>query len=146
FVAAARRVRKVLGGGMRQVGVLAAAARVALDEGPGRLAEDHVHARALAEGAAALPGVLVDLEAVQTNIVRVRVEGPDGAPLADYEPLVRALAGDGVWAVALGSLGVRFVTHRDVSLADAYRAVAALELRVPEVLRGAAAALERTPA
>ena len=70
----ARRVRKMLGGGMRQAGVIAAAGIVALEKMVDRLAEDHANARALAEGVAKLPGLAVDLASVQTNIVIFRVE------------------------------------------------------------------------
>ncbi|HSD85267.1 MAG TPA: low-specificity L-threonine aldolase [Anaerolineae bacterium] len=69
FIAQARRYRKMLGGGMRQAGVLAAAGIVALEKMIDRLAEDHAHARRLAEGLADTPGVAVDLDRVQTNII-----------------------------------------------------------------------------
>ncbi|CAG0930756.1 threonine aldolase [Thermoflexales bacterium] len=69
FIAQARRYRKMLGGGMRQAGVLAAAGIVALEKMIERLAEDHVNARRLAEGLADMPGVTIDLERVQTNII-----------------------------------------------------------------------------
>src|SRR5213078_5276264 len=70
----ARRWRKRLGGGMRQVGVLAAAGLIALDRMVDRLAEDHSNARTLAEGLAELPGVRCDLDRVQTNLVYFDVE------------------------------------------------------------------------
>lgn len=69
FIYHARRARKALGGGMRQVGVLAAAGIVALEQMIDRLAEDHLHARMLAEGLAKLPGIMIDLDKVQTNLV-----------------------------------------------------------------------------
>jgi threonine aldolase len=68
FIAEARRKRKMLGGGMRQAGVLAAAGIVALEKMIDRLAEDHANARHLAEGLADMPGVAIDLDRVQTNI------------------------------------------------------------------------------
>src|SRR5881409_2117707 len=68
-VTRARRLRKMVGGGMRQAGIIAAAGIVALERMVGRLAEDHVNARTLAEGVAKLPGVRIDLASVQTNIV-----------------------------------------------------------------------------
>jgi threonine aldolase len=71
FVARARRIRKMLGGGMRQVGVLAAAGLVALEEMTGRLAEDHITARQLAEGLSKTPGVNIDMSQVQTNMVLI---------------------------------------------------------------------------
>ncbi len=130
-IAQARRFRKVLGGGMRQVGTIAAAALVALEEGPRRLHEDHARARRLAEGAAALPGVQVDLAAVETNIVFVRTE----AGAASYGKVAAALAAEGVLAVPLGELGLRFVTHRDVGDEDVERAVRALERAVEAEVR-----------
>jgi threonine aldolase len=69
FIRDARRSRKVIGGGMRQAGVLAAAGLVALQEMTGRLGEDHAHARTLAEGLAAIPCIQIDLSRVQTNMV-----------------------------------------------------------------------------
>jgi len=69
FIAQARRYRKMLGGGMRQAGVLAAAGIVALEKMIDRLAEDHSNARRLAEGLADMPGVAIDLDRVQTNII-----------------------------------------------------------------------------
>ncbi|RMG11202.1 MAG: aminotransferase class I/II-fold pyridoxal phosphate-dependent enzyme [Planctomycetota bacterium] len=131
FVARARRVRKTLGGGMRQVGVIAAAARVAFETGRERLAEDHANARALAEGVAEIPGALVDPAACETNILFLRTErGPES-----YPELQEALRAHGVWAIACGDLGVRFVTHRDVDRGDVERALAALREELPRLGR-----------
>lgn len=127
WIARARRARKMLGGGMRQVGVLAAPGLIALEEGPAQLARDHARARALARGVAAIPGAVVDVEACETNILFVRtVRGQDS-----YGPIVEGLRERGVLAVALGELGIRFVTHRDVDDADVERALAALRELVP---------------
>lgn len=71
FVARARRLRKMLGGGMRQVGVLAAAGLIALEKMTGRLAEDHERAQQLAEGLSKIPGVNIDMSQVQTNMVLI---------------------------------------------------------------------------
>jgi threonine aldolase len=106
----------VLGGGMRQAGILAAAGLYALEHHVARLAEDHLNAQALAEGLRGLPGL--EVEAPETNIVWVNVS----APLADR--LVPALAARGV--LATGTTRVRFVTHLDLSAADIGRAVAAV--------------------
>ncbi len=106
FVDEARRVRKALGGGMRQVGILAAAGLMALREGPAALPKDHARARALAAALAQVPG-LRPLPP-ETNIVMVDL---DHAGAADF---VRALAKAGVRALALGDARVRFVTHRDL--------------------------------
>ena len=73
FVARARRNRKILGGGLRQAGVLAACGLVSLREMTGRLEEDHENARLLAEALAGIPGVVVDLERVRTNIIWARL-------------------------------------------------------------------------
>ena len=117
FIGRLRHVRGLLGGGMRQVGVLCAAARLALDTGVERLAEDHANARRLAEGvAAALPGS-VDPSTVDTNIVFVELGGRDAAAVT------AALAKDGVMVAALGPSVIRAVTHRDVDAAGVDRAV-----------------------
>jgi threonine aldolase len=111
----ARRVRKQLGGGMRQAGIIAAAGIVALQTMIARLADDHENARQLAERLAA--GGL-DVVAPQTNIVVVRrAEG-------DAFPFVAALRAAGVRATAMDQGIVRFVTHRDASAADCERAAA----------------------
>jgi threonine aldolase len=120
FVAEARRVRKRFGGGMRQVGVLAAAGLVALETGPALLAEDHRRARVLAEALADLPGAELDLDAVETNIVIAHTrQRPAAAVVADLESR-------GVRAVPAAPHAVRFVTHRDVDDAQIDRALAAL--------------------
>lgn len=114
FINKARRARKVVGGGMRQGGVVAAAAMVALETGPGRLHEDHANARQIAETLASLPGVEVDLAAVQTNIIFFSVCREDvSAPV-----LCDRLAQYGVKASARDEQSIRFVTHRDVSAQD----------------------------
>src|SRR5262249_25543440 len=95
FVTEARRMRKALGGGMRQAGILAAAGVVALTEMVERLAEDHATARRLAEGLANIPGIVVEPEAVETNILVFGVAGPDGRP-GEVAPLVAAAARAGV--------------------------------------------------
>lgn len=119
FVAAARRARKAFGGGMRQAGVLAAPALLALRDGPALLAHDHARARRLAEGLAALPWARVDVAATETNIVMVEL--PDAAPAA----LLDHLRAHGVLAATAGPRRVRFVTHRDVDDAMVRRCLAA---------------------
>ncbi|MDQ4065576.1 MAG: aminotransferase class I/II-fold pyridoxal phosphate-dependent enzyme [Actinomycetota bacterium] len=122
-IAEARRIRKRLGGGMRQVGVIAAAARVALETGPGRLAEDHANARRLAEGVAELDPDAVDLDAVETNMVYV-----DLRPFGKQGPEVgQALLAEGILTLARVATDiVRLVTHRDVSADDIEVALGAL--------------------
>ena len=119
FIGRARRVRKMLGGGMRQAGIIAAAGIVALERMVDRLAEDHVNARRLAEGLAALPGLSVDLATVQTNIVIVRVER--GATAA--AELVTGCAARKVKVHAMGPGAIRCVTHKDVDGDDIARAL-----------------------
>jgi threonine aldolase len=121
FIGRARRWRKMLGGGMRQAGVIAAAGLVALERMVDRLAEDHANARRLAEGLAKLPGLVVDLSSVQTNIVIVRV---DGGP-AVTEALVRGCAARKVKVHAMGPAAIRCVTHKDVDGEDITRTLEA---------------------
>jgi threonine aldolase len=116
FVREARRVRKLFGGGMRQVGILAAAARVALAEERPRLAEDHENARRLAEGLG------VDPSTVETNILLV--ETPDAARTT------AALRDRGVWALPASPTALRFVTHGDVGHRDVEKAIEAFHVAV----------------
>jgi threonine aldolase len=119
FIGRAHRYRKMLGGGMRQVGVLAAAGIVAVETMVGRLSEDHARARLLAAGLARLPGVSIDLDRVQTNMVYVGV--------GDARVFADALCADGVLVNAVGTASVRFVTHADLREGDVERALAAVE-------------------
>jgi threonine aldolase len=118
-IAAARRVRKLLGGGMRQAGVLAAAGLVALETLLPRLAEDHANARLLGEALGRCRGVA--LAPVQTNMAIGVLEGRT-APDA-----VAALREQGVLATAMDATTLRLTTHRDVSRADCTRAAEAIE-------------------
>jgi threonine aldolase len=119
FIDQARAVRKMLGGGMRQAGVIAAAGLVALEETPKRLHEDHENARRLAEGLAELPGVKIDPEKVVTNIVIVDVA--ESGKTADT--ICAQLRERGVLAIGFGS-SIRLVTHYDVSRGNIETAVA----------------------
>ena len=110
FIARARKARKMLGGGMRQVGVIAAAAIVALETMVGRLAEDHEHARLLAQGLAQIPGVRIDPASVQTNIVVFDVE--DGAA---FQRRLREL---GVLSGGFSASRLRIVTHYGITRQD----------------------------
>jgi threonine aldolase len=113
FIDKARRARKMLGGGMRQAGVIAAAGIVALETMVERLRDDHENARVLAEGLAALPGVKIDLRSVQTNIVIFDMARTD----LDAAGLVLKLAGQGVQCFSVGPNRIRMVTHKDVDRA-----------------------------
>ncbi|MCU0724529.1 MAG: beta-eliminating lyase-related protein [Planctomycetes bacterium] len=120
FIDRARQLRKRLGGGMRQVGVLAAAGIVAVEEMRGRLAEDHANARLLADGMARLPGLERAGELVETNIFFVRTtRGP-------ARDLVERLSKERILALAMGERLCRFVTHHDVDHGDVERALAAM--------------------
>ncbi|MCL6452500.1 MAG: low-specificity L-threonine aldolase [Alicyclobacillus sp.] len=122
FIERARVWRKRLGGGMRQAGVIAAPGLVALETMVDRLAEDHANARWFAEAVAELPGMDVDLETVQTNIVIVDVAGTGLTANA----FVNRLGEAGVLCSAFGPTRVRFVTHHDVDRADVEAAFAAV--------------------
>jgi len=118
FIDYGRRLRKALGGGMRQVGVLAAAGLIALQKMTKRIKDDNRRARALAEKLTAHPGVVLDPEKVDTNIVIFGLDHPRYT-IPDF---LQALRERGVWALATRG-GIRFVTHRevddeDVALAD----------------------------
>jgi threonine aldolase len=116
----ARRFRKMLGGGMRQVGVLCAAALHALEHHRARLADDHANARRLADGLARLPGIRIDPGTVQTNIVIFEVERLTAAELA-----ARAAAA-GVRIAPIAARRLRAVTHLDVDAAGMDAALAAI--------------------
>jgi threonine aldolase len=122
FIAEARIGRKLLGGGMRQAGVLAAAGLVALEETPKILHRDHENARHLAEGIAHMKGVGLDPTKVVTNIVifDVRATGRTA------DEMVAELEKLGILSQTTAKYSVRFVTHYDVDRAGADRAIAAL--------------------
>ncbi len=118
FIARARRVRRMVGGGMRQAGIVAAAGLVALDTMVERLAEDHANARALAKGLASIPGVVLDPERVQTNIVIFDVAGGRSAP-----EVLEALAAKGLKVSYVGGASLRMVTHHGITASDVEEAV-----------------------
>ena len=113
-IARAVRARRMLGGAMRQSGILAAAGLWALDNNLSRLTEDHANARLLAERIAGLRGVRLDLKTVQTNIVIFHMD--EGAP--DAATVVARAQETGVLVSAFGARTVRAVTHLNVSRAD----------------------------
>lgn len=126
FTARVRRARKMLGGGMRQAGVIAAAGLVALRTGVERLSEDHQRARQIATRLAGLPGLQADPGSVETNMVLVDTSGLG----LSAEQMVAALAGRGIKAAPRPPDMVRFVTHRQIgdaevdALVDALRGIA----------------------
>jgi threonine aldolase len=122
FIEEARLVRKMLGGGMRQVGVLAAAGLVALEESPKRLHTDHENAKFLARGLAEIPGIKIDPSKVVTNILFLDVSGTG---LTSFQ-ISRRLAAEGVLANGVTPETMRMVTHYDVDRAGCERALRAL--------------------
>jgi len=122
FIEEARLTRKMLGGGMRQAGVLAAAALVALEESPQHLHIDHENAKFLAEGLAEIPGIKIDPAKVVTNILFCEVSGT-GLEAAEVS---RGLASEGVLAGAVTPTSIRMVTHYDVDRAGCERALRVL--------------------
>ena len=129
FIDQAKRWRKMLGGGMRQAGVLAAAGLVALDTMIDRLAEDHQHARRLAQGLANIDGLSVDPESIQTNIVYFGVD-EDLGTAAD---VIAALKRHGVLVSYPGKQSIRMVTHRHISSEDIEEALSRTSAAVREL-------------
>lgn len=119
FIRKARKNRKVLGGGLRQAGILAAAGIVALEQMVDRLAEDHAHARFLAEELANIPGLTIDPAAFPTNILICSV-AKLGISAARFSAL---LAQHGVLANPVSATELRFVTHKDVTKAQIKTAI-----------------------
>jgi threonine aldolase len=117
----ARLFRKALGGGMRQAGILAAAGLIALEQGPGRLHQDHANARLLAEALSGMNGISIDLETVETNILVFRTTGKLSAP-----DLVARLKKRNILVSSLGPSMIRIVTHLDVDRAACIAAADAL--------------------
>jgi threonine aldolase len=115
-----RRLRKALGGGMRQVGVLAAPGIIALTEMTERLAEDHARAKRLAQGIGILPGVTLDPATVETDIV---IFGFDH-PKLTVDAMLARMKDRGILALAVSG-GIRMVTHKDVGDEDVDRAIKA---------------------
>jgi threonine aldolase len=118
FADRARRWRKMVGGGWREAGVLAAAGLYALDHMVDRLAEDHANARTLAEGLAELPGLSIDLDRVQTNLVAFQVLA------MPPETFVDECRRRGLLAEGQGGRQIRFVTRHGVEPPDVQRALA----------------------
>ena len=133
MIARVRRSRKVLGGGMRQAGIIAAAGLVALDTMVDRLNEDHDNARALARGLASVPGIGLDAESVQTNIVMVEVVD---RPVQEF---IAALKDRGVLVTYPGGKRVRMVTHYGIDEDDIEEALSIVE----SVARDKSGALNR---
>jgi len=123
FIEKAHVTRKLLGGGMRQAGVLAAAGLIALEESPKGLHRDHDNARYLAEGLSRLPGISIDPKKVVTNILIFDVTGT-GRTAAE---ICASLATQKILAGATGKYAIRMVTHYDVDRPGIDRALAAMD-------------------
>jgi threonine aldolase len=121
FIGRARRTRKMLGGGMRQAGIIAAAGIVALETMVDRLAEDHLNARALAEGLGLIAGIGVRPVKRRTNMVVIDIDGDANAA----KTFAAALKERGVLIGARGATAFRAVTHYGISRSDIDRAVSA---------------------
>jgi len=122
FIAEARRNRKVLGGGMRQSGIIAAAGITALEQMVDRLTEDHENAKRLAEGIARIPGLSIDLGKIHTNIVYFDMADEQ----FDAETLVKQLADRGIKILQVAPRRIRAVTHYGISSEDIDLALAAM--------------------
>jgi len=119
FIYRAHRIRKMLGGGMRQAGVLAAACLYAVEHHVERLEEDHANAKTLAEGLAGLPGLTLDPRLVQTNMIFGAVDAARIGALAEH------LKKQGI--IILPNPSLRLVTHLDVSKDDVQKTIAAFK-------------------
>jgi threonine aldolase len=119
FIDRARKIRKMLGGGMRQAGVLAAAGLISITEMTQRLYDDHYNARQLAERLALVKGFHLDMDTVQTNIVRVDLD----ETTHDAATWVAMLKKESVLLNAMGARILRFVTHNDVDRNDVDAAI-----------------------
>jgi threonine aldolase len=122
FIAEARRNRKVLGGGMRQSGIIAAAGITALEQMVDRLTEDHENAKRLAEGIARIPGLSIELNRIQTNIVYFDI--PNEQFTAGK--LVKQLIDRGIKILQVGPSRLRAVTHYGINTEDIDTALAAI--------------------
>ncbi|HEY1483608.1 MAG TPA: GntG family PLP-dependent aldolase [Candidatus Acidoferrum sp.] len=123
FIERARMYRKMFGGGMRQVGIIAAAGLIALEKSPSRLHEDHTNAKRLAEGIASIPGLKIDPASVRTNIVifDCTATGMTAVELCD------ALHTRDIWAQDTAPYSVRMVTHWNVNRDGVERALTELK-------------------
>ena len=127
FIEGAHKWRKMVGGGMRQAGILAAAGLVALDNMVERLADDHSNARRLAEGLANIDGISVDPNSIKTNIVIFEVAQSVGSA----NDVINALSEEGVLVTYPGQQSLRMVTHRHILSSDVDEALS----RVSKVVR-----------
>ena len=123
FIQRAHRIRKQLGGGMRQAGVLAAAGIVALETMTGRLSQDHEHARSLAQGLAQIPGLVLDPGTPYTNMIFLSLA--EDAQVGNAHEVAQRLAGQGIKVGVVGKRSFRLVTHYWIDDAAVDRAITA---------------------
>jgi threonine aldolase len=123
FIEKARKIRKMLGGGMRQAGVIAAPGIIALEKMISRLEEDHKNARVLAEGLAMIDGIKINLRSVQTNIVLFDISGLS----IDAEKFIEILRKHNVLALEFGRTKIRTVTHRGIEREDVEAVLTVIE-------------------
>ncbi|MBN2305134.1 MAG: low-specificity L-threonine aldolase [Anaerolineae bacterium] len=128
FITKARRVRKILGGGMRQVGVLAAAGLIALNTMTRRLADDHANARRLAEGLAAMPQFEIDLTSVQTNIMFFSLRDDAGITAPQLADKLKA---HNIKLMSMGQRDFRIVTHYWIRPEHVDQVLAAIQEELP---------------
>jgi threonine aldolase len=133
FIATARRFRRMLGGGLRQAGIIAAAGIVALQTIPPKLAQDHANAKRLGEGLATVPGISV--EPVETNMVFLTL-APELGPVPDF---LQALAARGVRCGWGGGRRLRMVTYHQISPQDIETAIVAVAETVANLRQAAVA-------
>ncbi len=129
FIEKARKWRKMLGGGTRQAGIVGAAGIIALEEMVGRLQEDHLHAKKLAEGLARIKGIHIDANGVETNIIMFSVERSG----MDADEFIKKLHGHEILANSAGPYRIRFVTHRGIATEDIDTAIEAIKRIFAEV-------------
>ena len=129
FIERARKIRKILGGGMRQAGIIAAPGIIALEKMIDRLEDDHKNARLLAEGLVKIDGLHVDLRTVQTNMVMCDVDGLG----IQADVFVEKLKARGVLVNSISKKRVRFVTHRGIEKEDIEKALCIIEEVVKEI-------------
>ncbi|KAL2345829.1 hypothetical protein Fmac_007114 [Flemingia macrophylla] len=141
FITKARRLRKTLGGGMRQVGILCAAARVALQENVGKLESDHKKAKLLADGLNEIQGLRVDTSSVETNIINVEIK--EGSPTTSSK-LCKDLENYGILLLAGSSSRLRIVLHHQISADDVQYALSCFELKLSLLNAACCSKLSRT--
>jgi len=123
FIGRARKLRKMLGGGMRQAGIMASCGILSIEQMTSQLRVDHEHARVLSEGLTKLSGFSVDLDKVHTNIVNVSIRDKN----ISSEDLVNKMKAKGILANPRGKDYIRLVTHKDVTLEDINSAIRIME-------------------